>query len=99
MSVHSEYARALETMLDRLRSLSHPEVESWLEALTAARVGARPDLSSAARECLRILESIAHDPKARAAEGLREPRERLEAHCRSILGEPIGASGTDSVVD
>ncbi len=99
MSVHAEYSRALETILDRLRSLPHPEVESWLEQFEAARVGAQPDLSAAARACLRVLKSIELDPNARATEGLRDPHERLEAHCRAILGEPITASETDSVVD
>ena len=73
-------------MLDRLRSLPHPEVESWLEELEAARVGGQPDLSAAARACLGVLKSIERDPDARVTEGLRAPYERLEAHCRAILG-------------
>ncbi len=99
MSVHGEYCRALETMLDRLRSLSHPEVESWLERLEAARIGPHPDLSAAAGACLSVLKSIERDPNARATEGLRDPHERLEAHCRAILGQPIKASGKHSVID
>ncbi len=86
-------------MLDRLRSLPHPDVESWLDGLQAARVGAHPDLSAAAEACLRVLKSIERDPNARATEGLRDPHERLEAHCRAILGQPIKASGKHSVVD
>ena len=86
-------------MLGRLRSLPHPKVERWLEQLEATRVGVHPDLSAAAGACLEVLESIERNPSARATEGLRDPHERLEAHCRVILGKPIKASGRDSVVD
>jgi hypothetical protein len=86
-------------MLDRLRSLPHPEAESWHERLEATRIGAQPGLSAAAAACLGVLKSIERNPNARATEGLRDPHDRLEAHCRAILGEPIQASGSDSVVD
>jgi hypothetical protein len=87
MSVHGEYSRALEAMIHRLRSLPNPNVESWITGLEAARVGAQPDLSAAARESLRVLASIAKDSSAQAAEGLHDPETRLEMHCRAILGE------------
>ena len=86
MSVHGEYSRALEALLDRIRSLDHPRSEAWREQLEAARLGAHPDLSTAARACLQTLASIDRDPIASHLEGLRDPWERLEAHCRIILG-------------
>lgn len=86
MSVHSEYSRALEAMIDRLRSLSHPHAESWIAEFESARVASHPDLSAAARASLRVLASIQADPKARDVEGLHDPESRLDAHCRAILG-------------
>jgi len=86
VSVHSEYSRALEAILDRLRSLDHAQTENWLAMFEAARVGNQADLSSAAREARRLLAIIANDPKAQSVDGLHEPRARLEAHCRAILG-------------
>ena len=87
MSVHGEYSRSVEALLDRIRALDHPRRDAWLGALESARVGSQPDLSSAARDARAVLASIADDPEARSVEGLIDPRDRLEAHCRAILGD------------
>ena len=87
MSVHGEYSRSVEAMLDRIRALDHPGRDSWIADLEAARMGSQPDLSSAARAARVVLASIANDPEARCVEGLIDPRDRLDAHCRAILGE------------
>jgi hypothetical protein len=87
VSVHSEYSRALESFLDRLRGLTPAESAPWIAALEASRIGAHPNLSSAARACLDVLESIQRDARAMQASGLRDPQDILEAHCRIILGE------------
>ncbi len=86
MSVHSEYSRAVEAMLDRLQALDHPKTETWIENLKAARVGSHPDLSSAARSALTVLMEIEADSTARSVAGLIELRERLHLHCQFILG-------------
>lgn len=86
MSVQGEYSRALEAMLDRVRSLRHPRAEEWIQRLEAARIGSQPDLSEAARESLRILDAIRDDADAATIEGLSEPLSHLDAHCRAILG-------------
>jgi hypothetical protein len=87
VSVHGEYSRSVEAMLDRIRALDHPVRDSWVAALESARVGSQPDLSAAALAARVVLASIADDPEARCVEGLIDPRARLEAHCRAILGE------------
>jgi hypothetical protein len=86
VSVHGEYSRTLEALLALLRELNHPEAQAWARQLEAARVSAHPDLSSATRACLGVLTAIGNDEGALALEGLRNPRDRLEAHCRAILG-------------
>jgi len=50
MSVHGEFSRTLEGVIDVLRS-SHepPEADAWRKALEEARLDTQPDLSSAAR--------------------------------------------------
>jgi hypothetical protein len=87
VSVHSEYSRAVEAMLDRIQALDHPQRDSWIAELESSRVGSHPELSAAARTARAVLTSIAKDPEARTVEGLIDPRDRLEAHCRAILGD------------
>lgn len=86
MSIHSEYSRVLETLIDRLRHHSHTAAADWRQELEAARVGAHPDLSAAARASLDVLARIASDPVARETPGLADPHDRLAAHCEVILG-------------
>lgn len=86
MSVHAEYGRALEALLERVRALSHPRAESWMREIEAARIGGHPDLSSAASAALRLASEIATDSAAGRVEGLVAPLAHLKAHCRAILG-------------
>ena len=93
MSVHGEYSRALETMLVSLRRLEEEGAKEWTEALLRARVDGGLDLSTAARDCLLVLESIdaTRDLSSPAGIGsetdpLREPFQHLLLHCRSVLG-------------
>ena len=96
MSVHGEYSRVLEAMLDRLRSLDHAESADWRQRLEDARISQQPDLSSAARVCLDVLAAIGRDPVALRTEGLFDPWDRLEDHCRVILGAPSAADQASS---
>lgn len=91
MSVHAEYGRSLETLIDRMRGLAPAETEAWIHALEVARVSECADLSEAARRALEALASIEAEPRLRGAAGLEAPRESLKAHCRAILGESPAA--------
>lgn len=86
MSVHGEYSRSLEALLDRLRAWSDPRAIGFCESLEAARVGAHPDLSAAARAGRAVALAIREDPDTAALEGLQDPIERFEAHLGAILG-------------
>lgn len=86
MSIHSEYSRVLEALIDRLRSLPNATADAWSQQLRAARVGEQPDLSAAAKASLEVLRAMAADPVARETAGLVEPHDRLAAHCEVILG-------------
>jgi hypothetical protein len=86
VSVHGEYSRALTALIERLKALDHRQRDVWIGRFESAQVSAHPDLSAAARVARRTLASIEADAEAREVEGLADPRERLEAHCRAILG-------------
>jgi hypothetical protein len=93
MSVHGEYDRALEALLTSVQRLETVAARDWAAALTQARSSQNPDLSTAAKACMRVLDSIdaqrslssnAHvgpDP-----DPLREPFVHLRAHCRAVVG-------------
>jgi uncharacterized protein YukE len=99
MSVHGEYARALESLIARLRLSTHPNRDRWLGALEAARPDRNPDLSTAATACRALLHEIAatleqsadHPPDgarttAEDAAWLLDAHDHLLAHCRALLG-------------
>jgi len=91
VSVHGEYSRSLEWMIDSLRSSQHPERGRWIEDLEAARVETNPDLSSAAHAGLAIARSIEAglsqaEVATEATHGLRARCEHLLAHCQIVLG-------------
>jgi hypothetical protein len=95
MSVQSEYSRALESLLADLRNFDDPSTARWVEALEDARPGRASDLTSAAKDCLKILEAIDATRKLAATRergpemnGLRRPFLNLRAHCCAILGIP-----------
>ncbi len=84
MSVHGEFGRALESVIDVLRaSPATPEANAWRAALEGARLDAQPDLSSAARAALAIVDGMDGAPERVAALA-----EHLARHCRVILGLP-----------
>jgi hypothetical protein len=84
MSVHGEFSRTLEGVIDVLRS-SHepPEADAWRKALEEARLDTQPDLSSAARAALAIVDGLNAPPERVAILA-----EHLARHCRVILGLP-----------
>ena len=84
MSVHSEYGRTLENVLAAVEMLEPERGEPHRAALERARLGAQPDLESAARAALEALEGLAGI--AVAGERLTEVADHLDAHCRVILG-------------
>lgn len=93
MSVHSEYGRALEALLMSVQRLETAAAIDWAAGLIQARVSQQKDLSTAAKICLRVLDSIDTERSLsrKAAIGpdvdpLREPFARLQAHCRAVLG-------------
>ena len=86
MSVHGEYGRTLEGVIDALRASHHPRVVEWRERLESARLSASSDLSSAARTALGALEAIA--AAGDVPERVTLLAEHLDRHCRVILGLP-----------
>ena len=86
MSVHGEFSRALEALIDRLRGFDHSATMGWIALLEETRIGQQPDLSAAAHEAVRILGLIRNHPDAKNVSGLVDPMSRLEAHCRAVLG-------------
>lgn len=88
MSVHGEYARALENVIAVVEMLEPAAAAPHREALLRARLDHQPDLSSAARTAraaLRDLSAIDVD-----GERLPTVAAHLDAHCRAILGLPPG---------
>jgi hypothetical protein len=101
MSVHGEYGRALEALLICVQRLDTAAAKQWAAGLTQARSSQNPDLSTAARACMRVLDSIDAERSlsSRAQIGpdldpLREPFAHLYAHCRAVLG--ISDSATNA---
>ena len=86
MSIHGEYLRVLEALIDRLRPMPEAQAQVWREELEGARLGGHPDLSHAATASLETLLRMASDPLAQRTEGLVDPHDRLAAHCEIILG-------------
>jgi hypothetical protein len=95
MSVHGEYSRALEALVTSIRQLNTDGAAQWVTDLEAARISQHEDLSTAAKECLVALGRIEKSRELSSAsrigpdsDALREPYQRLLAHCRSVLGAP-----------
>jgi len=93
MSVHGEYDRALEALLTALERLETGDARDWAAGLTQARSSQNPDLSTAAKVCMRVLDSLdaqrALSSNAQIGpdlDPLREPFVHLRAHCRAVLG-------------
>lgn len=98
LSVHGEYGRALEGLIAALRAWDDPSRGDWIARFEAARVGASPDLSGAARAALAALEPLSArvGPAEGAADAsapgparptpLQEACLNLRSHCRIILG-------------
>lgn len=86
MSVHGEYSRALENVVVCVRAIDRPEREAWLASLEGVRLGAQPDLTTAARSALEVLGEV--DPTARSNERLSAVCAHLASHCRVVLGLP-----------
>jgi len=86
LSVHSEYSRALESLIACVRALDRPDRESWLERLTNARVDHNPDLSTAARTCLEAVHDLTETDVV--SPRVADASANLRAHCQMILGSP-----------
>ena len=101
MSVHGEYGRALEALLISVQRLETATAKQWATGLIQARASQNPDLSSAAKACMRVLDSIDAErsisspaPAGPDLDPLREPFATLRAHCRAVLG--ISQSPTEA---
>ena len=95
MSVHSEYSRALETLLVCVQRLADNSASDWVQGLRDARAGQHPDLCTAAKKCLVVLDAIDVERALSSTTGigpdpdpLREPFGSLRAHCHALLGTP-----------
>ena len=93
MSVHGEYGRALEVLLICVQRIDNAAARDWADGLANARAAQNPDLSTAARTCLRVLDAIDAEGVLSApagigpdADALREPYQHLLAHCHAVLG-------------
>jgi hypothetical protein len=93
MSVHGEYARALEALLICVQRLETATANDWASGLAEARSSQNPDLSTAAAACMRVLDAIDVERSLSSRPGigpdvdpLREPFAHLHAHCRAVLG-------------
>ncbi len=93
MSVQNEYGRALEALLICVQRLEISVANDWAAGLMKARTSQNPDLTTAAKACLCVLESIDAERSlsSRAQIGpdldtLRGPYVHLHAHCRAMLG-------------
>lgn len=58
MSVHGEYERTLENLILHLGKLPADAGPRWTNAFSALRIQHQPDLSTAARESLALLERM-----------------------------------------
>jgi hypothetical protein len=95
MSVHGEYSRALEALLVCVQRLEGDSASQWAGGLTNARSSQQPDLSSAAKACLVVLDAIDSERALSSppdigpdADPLRGPFGSLRAHCHALLGTP-----------
>lgn len=89
MSVHGEFSRTLERLIDCVGMLDGGEPAAILETLKNARISAQPDLSSAARAALSAvaaLEAFRRSTSAPESALLAEVQDHLQAHCGAILG-------------
>ncbi|MFO0688872.1 MAG: hypothetical protein U0900_09200 [Myxococcota bacterium] len=95
MSVHGEYARALDGLIEALAASTRPDRAGWIEALEAARATQTRDLSTAARAAGTILDRLEADldggaPKRADDPNVRDACHHLRAHCHAILGPVAG---------
>lgn len=98
MSVHGEYERSLENLILHLDQLPSESGHAWVKAFGALRMNAQPDLSTASRECLALIDRILREiPALSQADDacgtelphgniLGESASHLRAHCQAILG-------------
>ena len=93
MSVHGEYSRTLEALLNSVRLIEDEQGTQWADALEEARVSRHSDLSAAATACLAVLETIEARRDLSSPSGigpdmdpLRDPFQHLKAHCETVLG-------------
>ena len=86
MSVHGEFNRALERLIDCIGMLDGDEAAEIQKALEAARISAQPNLSSAAQAAQAVLEMLGKAHSVPDSEILSETRGHLQAHCSAILG-------------
>lgn len=89
MSVHGEFSRTLERLIDCVGMLDGEESAAIRKALEDARISAQPDLSSAARAALSavaVLETFRRSTSAPESALLSELQGHLQAHCDAILG-------------
>lgn len=95
MSVHGEYARTLEILIDTVRQTDETFRETALQGLLEARIGANPDLTTAAKRGLTAAAGLREieSKSTRTA----EVRAHFEGHCRAIIGLPTpeAASGSE----
>jgi len=99
MSVHSEYGRTLESLLICVQRLETRAANAWAAGLINARSSQNPDLSTAAKACLCVLESIDAERSLSSCaqigpdlDPLREPFALLHAHCLAVLGRSKSAT-------
>ncbi len=102
MSVHGEYERTLENLILHLGQLPADSGPRWVDAFSKLRLKDQPDLSTAARESLALLDDISAQIPAVFITGggggkqgasteplgniLDETASHLRAHCQAILG-------------
>ena len=86
MSVHGEYARTLEILIDTVGQTEEGLREAALKSLLEARISANADLSSAAQRGLDAISGLG-EIESRSAR-TAEVRAHFEGHCRAILGLP-----------
>jgi acyl-CoA synthetase (NDP forming) len=89
MSVHGEFSRTLERLIDCVGMLDGEESAAMRRTLEEARISVQPDLESAARAALSAvaaLEAFRVSTSAPESALLEEAQEHLQAHCGAILG-------------
>lgn len=93
MSVHGEYSRAIQSLLTIVEKLEVGDSKKWVGAINQVRSSQHPDLSSAARACVQLLEALDAERGLSSiqeigpdSDPLREPFFHLLGHCKAILG-------------